>query len=255
MYFDTHAHYDDEQFDADRHELLSSLYKNGIGLVVDPCCDLQSSKKVIELSSEYPFLYAAVGFHPHESGDMDDDSFLELKSLACSSKVVAIGEIGLDYHYDFHPRKTQQECFIRQMELARELNLPVIIHEREACADCLEIVKQFPDVPGVYHCYSGSWETAKTILDQGWYLSFTGAITFKNAKKALEVIEKMPKDRIMIETDSPYLAPVPVRGHRNCSLNLPYIASVIGSIRGMSAKDVENLTWNNGIRFFRISLS
>lgn len=252
MYFDTHAHYDDEQFDLDRFDILASMPKKGVELILNPGCDLKSSKTAVELSEKYSFVYAAVGFHPHEAKHMDDDAFLEIEKLAASKKVKAIGEIGLDYHYDFSPRDVQKNCFIRQLELARKLNLPVIIHEREACADCLDILKDFTDVRGVFHCYSGSWETAKTILSWGWYLSFTGVVTFKNARKALEVISNMPTDRIMIETDSPYLSPVPNRGKRNSSLNLPYIAEAVGKQLNMTSEEIALLTLENGKRFFSI---
>ena len=252
MYFDTHAHYDDEAFDIDRHELISSLPENGVSLVLNPGCNLNSSKNVVAISEKYDFVYAAVGVHPHDADEMDDSSIETLRSLASAKKVMAIGEIGLDYHYDFSPREIQRQRFYEQMCLARELSLPVIIHEREACEDCLNIVTQFSDLRGVYHCYSGSWETAKIILKQGWYISFTGAITFKNARKSHEVITNMPLDRLMIETDSPYLAPVPMRGKRNSSLNLPYIAEKIGELRGMTTEEVAALTMENGKRFFGI---
>ena len=252
MYFDTHAHYDDEAFDLDRHELISSLPQQGVSLVLNPGCNMASSKNVVDLAEKYPHVYAAVGVHPHDADEMDESSIDALRSLASSKKVMAIGEIGLDYHYDFSPRDIQRKWFYEQMCLAKELGLPVIIHEREACEDCLNIVTQFPDVLGVYHCYSGSWETAKTILKQGWYISFTGAITFKNARKSHEVIANMPLDRIMIETDSPYLAPVPMRGKRNSSVNLPYIAAKIGELRSMPAEEVAALTMENGKRFFGI---
>jgi len=253
LYFDTHAHYDDEQFDEDRDLLLSSLPENGIELVVIPGSNIKSSIAAVDIANKYPFIYAAVGIHPHDADEMDDNTIPFLRQLAENQKVAAIGEIGLDYHYDFSPRDIQRERFYQQMQLARDLKLPAIIHEREACEDCLNIVTQFPDVKGVYHCYSGSWETAKTILKQGWYISFTGAITFKNARRSHEVIENMPLDRIMIETDSPYLAPVPNRGKRNSSLNLPFIAKTIADLRGLSTEEVCKITLENGKRFFGIS--
>lgn len=252
MYFDTHAHYDDERFDIDRFDLIASMPSSGVELILNPGCDVTTSEAAVSFSEKYPFMYAAVGFHPHEAQHMDDNALLRIEELAAAPKVKAIGEIGLDYHYDFSPRDVQKACFRAQMDLARKLGLPVIIHEREACADTLEIIKDYPDVPGVFHCYSGSWETAKTILAQGWYLSFTGVITFKNARKALEVIENMPLDRIMIETDSPYLAPVPNRGKRNSSLNLPFIAETIAKLRGMTVEEVAKLTTENGKHFFGI---
>ena len=253
MYFDTHAHYDDAQFDSDRTALLASMPENGVSLVLNPGCDTASSETAVSLSRQFDFVYTAVGFHPHEAKGMDDTAFDRIKELASELKVKAIGEIGLDYHYDLSPRDVQKDVFARQLELARELKLPVIIHEREACADCLDIIRGFSgDVRGVFHCYSGSWETAKTILSWGWYLSFTGVVTFKNARKSHEVIKNMPRDMLMIETDSPYLAPVPNRGKRNSSLNLPYIAETIGGLIGISKDEVAELTLENGRRFFSI---
>ncbi len=253
MYFDTHAHYDDEQFDNDRDELLSSMPGRGVELILNPGCDIISSETAVDLARRFDFVYAAVGFHPHEAKFMDNAAAEHIKELAADPKVKAIGEIGLDYHYDLSPRDIQKDVFRAQLELARELKLPVIIHEREACADCLDMIRSFSDdVRGVFHCYSGSWETAKTILSWGWYLSFTGVVTFKNARKSHEVIKNMPRDMLMIETDSPYLAPVPNRGKRNSSLNLPYIAETIGELTGMSAGAVAELTMENSRRFFDI---
>lgn len=252
MFFDTHAHYDDDQFDADREELLASMPSRGITMIVNPGCDLESSRKAVALADRFPHIYAAVGFHPHEAKSMDDDALNEIEKLAANDRVVAIGEIGLDYHYDFSPRDEQRICFRRQMQLAEKLNMPVIIHEREACADCLEILRDFRHVRGVFHCYSGSWETAKEILSWGWNISFTGAVTFKNARRAIEVVENMPLDRLMIETDSPYLAPVPMRGKRNDSSNLTYIAGKIAEIRGMKPEEIAALTMENGKKFFGI---
>lgn len=255
MYFDTHAHYDDDSFDGDRDEVLSSINRGGIDLIVNPGCNIISSRKALKISEKYPFIYAGVGFHPHDSKKMTSQSLSELEDLCKNSRVVAIGEIGLDYHYDNSPRKTQRERFREQMELARKVSLPVIIHEREASRDCLEIIRDFKDVLGVFHCYSGSIETAKTIIKQDWYLSFTGVVTYKNAKKSREVIKWMPQDRLMLETDSPYLSPEPVRGRRNSSLNLPYISEAIGSMIGKTAEEVSALTMGNGKRFFGININ
>lgn len=252
MYFDTHAHYDDRRFDDDRHELIKTMHENGVSLILNASSSLKSSRRAVKLAETYPFIYASVGTHPHNAAQMEENSIAETEALAIHPKAVAIGEIGLDYHYDYSPRDVQRERFREQIELARRLSMPVIIHEREAAADCLEVVREYRDLMGVYHCYSGSLETAKIILDQGWYLSFTGAITFKNARKALEVIEYMPMDRIMIETDSPYLAPIPNRGQRNSSLNLPYVADQIARIRGLSREEVAGITMENGKRFFGI---
>lgn len=253
MYFDTHAHYDDEQFDGDRDALLSALPAYGVTRVVNPGCSMPSSAAALALAEKYPHVYAAIGVHPHDAANMLDTDLDSLRAMSAHPRAVAIGEIGLDYHYDFSPRDVQRLRFRQQMELAREVGLPVVIHEREACADCLAVVQDFPDVPGVLHCYSGSWETAKTILAQGWYLSFTGVVTFKNARKALEVVANMPRDRIMIETDSPYLSPVPHRGERNDSRNLPHIARTIGGIWGVSPEEVAAVTMENGLRFFGIA--
>lgn len=252
MYFDTHAHYDDEQFDLDRDELLASMADNGVELIVNPASNLDSCRKVLEIANKFPFVYAAVGVHPHDAKEMDDKSIDLIRDMAKNKKVVAIGEIGLDYHYDLSPRDIQKLRFYQQLELARELSLPVIIHEREACQDCMDIITQFKDLKGVVHCFSGSWETAEKILDMGWYISFTGAVTFKNAKKAPEVAAKMPLDRLMLETDSPYMAPVPLRGKRNDSRNLPHIADRIAELRGMTSEKVAAITRENGKKFFGI---
>lgn len=253
MFFDTHAHYDDEQFDSDRDALLSSLSEKGVSLILNPGSNMESSEKAMALSDKYPFLYCAVGVHPHDAKDMEDGDISKLKEMSKQRKVMAIGEIGLDYHYDFSPRDIQKKRFEDQLQLARELHLPVIIHEREAVRDCLDIIKPFSDIKGVFHCYSGSWETAKIILDMGWYLSFTGALTFKNARHAPEVVSKMPRDRIMIETDSPYMAPVPVRGTRNDSSNLKYICARAAELMGLTLDDAAALTMKNGKDFFGIS--
>lgn len=252
MYFDTHAHYDDEQFDTCRDELLESMQENGVGLIVNPASNLESCRKVLRIAEKHPRVYAAVGVHPHDAKEMDDNSIGIIREMAKHEKVVAIGEIGLDYHYDLSPRDIQRLRFREQLELARELKLPVIIHEREACQDTLNIITQFSDLRGVVHCFSGSWETAEKILDMGWYISFTGAVTFKNAKKAPEVAAKMPIDRLMLETDSPYMAPVPLRGRRNDSRNLPYIAEKIAELRGMTVEEVVSVTTENGKSFFGI---
>ena len=252
MFFDTHAHYDDDQFDSDREALLAALPQKGVDLVVDPGSNLTSSKKALSIAESHDFVFAAVGIHPHDAKEWDENSENELRLMANHKKVVAIGEIGLDYHYDFSPRDIQRDVFRRQLELARSLKMPVIVHEREACEDCLSIIKDFRDVLGVVHCFSGSLETAKIIVDMGWYISFTGAVTFKNARKAPEVAAWLPKDRLMIETDSPYMAPVPVRGTRNDSSNLTYIAEKIASLRGVTSEEIARITMENGRRFFNI---
>ena len=253
MYFDTHAHYDDEHFDGDRDELLRSMPGAGISLILNAGSNMTSSEISLTLADEYPFIYAAVGVHPHDSKEMTDESIEELERLSKHQKAKAVGEIGLDYHYDYSPRDIQRKRFIEQLELARHIKKPVIIHEREALEDTLSAIRGFRDLKGVIHCFSGSWETAKIILDMGWYLSFTGVVTYKNARRALEVIEKMPPDRMMLETDSPYLSPEPMRGKRNSSLHLPYIAEKIAEKRGMTLEETAALTMENGKRFFGIA--
>lgn len=252
MLFDTHAHYDDEQFDLDRDDLLSSMEENGVGLIFNPGCDIKTSEFAIKLADKYKFIYAGVACHPEHSKDINDEDFLKIEKMIKHPKVKAIGEIGLDYYWDTSYKDKQKEVFIKQMQMAEKYNLPVIIHDREAHEDCLEIVKQFPRVIGVYHCYSGSAEMAKVLIKLGYYISFTGVITFKNARKSLEVIEQIPLDRIMIETDSPYLSPVPNRGKRNSSLNVKYIAEKIAEVRNLSVDEVITITTENGKRFYNI---
>ena len=252
MYFDTHAHYDDERFTDDRAELLGKMPEAGIGLIVNPGCERTSSLAAISFAESYPHVYAAVGWHPQQADEFDAAAPEDLRRWAKHPKVKAIGEIGLDYYYDTAPVDVQKAVFIRQMELAEELDLPVIVHDRDAHGDCMEIVRAFPRVRGVFHCYSGSAEMARQLIDLGWYLSFTGAITFKNARKAPEAVAECPLERIMLETDSPYLAPVPMRGKRNDSRFLPYIAQVVAEIKGISVDEVERITCENGRRFFRL---
>ena len=252
MFFDTHAHYDDKRFNDDRDELLGSMEAGGVSLILNAGSSMRSTKFGLKLADKYPFVYASVGVHPHDAKSMTDDTVPELEKLSEHPKAMAVGEIGLDYHYDFSPRDVQRKRFREQLELARRVKKPVIIHEREALTDTLDTLHGFSDLTGVIHCFSGSWETAKIILDMGWYLSFTGVVTYKNARKALEVIEKMPEDRIMLETDCPYLSPEPVRGRRNSSLYLPHIAEKIAEVRGMSIEETAALTMENGKRFFGI---
>lgn len=252
MYFDTHAHYDDEAFNEDRFKLLDSMISNGIDCIVNPGCDENSSRKAMEYALQYKYIFAAVGWHPQAAGEWNATSPSLIREWAKWEKTVAIGEIGLDYHYEDYPRDVQKSVFEQQLCLALELNKPVIVHDRDAHGDCMELIRHFPELRGVFHCYSGSAEMAKELLERGWYLSFTGAITFKNAKKALETIEMMPLDRIMIETDSPYLTPVPNRGKRNSSLMLPYIAQTIANIKKISVEEVAFITKNNAKQFFGI---
>ncbi len=253
--FDTHAHYDSGAFNADRMETLASMPERGVELILNPGCELDSSRTAVELAERFPFVYAAVGVHPSDCGDWNDEYLPALQALAARPKVRAIGEIGLDYYWkDNPPRELQQEVFRRQMELARSLSLPVIIHDREAHQDCLSIVREYPEVRGVYHCYSGSLEDAKTLVKLGWMLSFTGVITYKNARKSHEVIRWLPMDRIMIETDSPYLTPEPFRGKRNDSGYVYRVAETVAEIKGMTPEEAARITLENGKRFFHIDV-
>ena len=251
--FDTHAHYDDGAFDADRDALLAALPAQGVSLVLNPGCDLPSSRKAIALAEQYPHVYAAVGVHPENCGDWEDGFLLELRQLAAKAKVRAIGEIGLDYYWEENPSLALQQYVFRwQMELADRLGLPVIVHDREAHGDSLDIVREFPHVRGVFHCYSGSVEMARELVKRGWMISFTGVLTYKNAKKAVEVAREIPLEHLMIETDSPYMAPVPCRGRRNDSTLVRYVCEKLAEIKGISPEDCARITLENGRRFFRI---
>ena len=253
MLFDTHAHFDAQQFDADRHEVLSALPQRGVSLAVNPGCDIPSSRAAVALAEQYPFLYAAVGYHPEECAPYEAAHLDILRELAKHPKVVAIGEIGLDYYWEENPPKElQQQVFRAQMQLAQELDLPVIVHDREAHGDSLAIVKEFPQVRGVFHCYSGSVELAKELAKLGWMISFTGVLTYKNARKAVEVAEAIPMEYLMIETDSPYMAPVPHRGKRNDSGYVLHICEKLAEIKGISTEECARITLENGRRFFRI---
>lgn len=252
MLFDTHAHYDAKRFDSDRHELLASMQQNGVGRILNAGCDLESSRAAIELAHQYNFIYAAVGSHPDDADHVDGALIDTYRELAKEDKVVAIGEIGLDYYYEDVPREQQKKAFRMQMELARALHLPVIVHERDAHGDGLEIVKEFPDVTGVFHCYSGSLEMARELVKLGWYVGFTGVLTFKNARKALEVAENVPLHRIVLETDCPYMAPEPYRGKRCDSTMLPRMAEKLAQLRDKTVEEIEQITWENGCRLFRL---
>ena len=253
MLFDTHAHYDSRQFDADRDQVLSALPGQGVGLVVNPGCDLDSSRRAIGIAERYPFVYAAAGVHPEDCAGWQDTDVDELRSLAAHPKVVAIGEIGLDYYWKENPpREFQQRVFRAQLALARELDLPVIVHDREAHGDCLSIIREFPQVRGVFHCFSGSAEMAKELVGLGWMISFTGALTYKNARKAVEAAQAVPLDRLMIETDSPYMAPVPHRGKRNHSGYVGLICERLAQIKGITPEECSRATLENGRKFFHI---
>ena len=251
MLFDTHAHMDDRAFDTDRETLLAELPNQGIGLVMNPGCSLESSRNVEKLTRKYGFLYGAVGSHP-DAADEVNDAVLEEYRMLCkqNNKIKAIGEIGLDYHYEDIPRDIQQQAFRMQMALAEELNLPVIVHEREAHEDGMKIVDQFPKVTGVFHCYSGSAEMAKELVKRGWYIGFTGVLTFKNARKAVEVASSIPLDRIVLETDCPYMAPEPFRGRRCDSTMVPKMAEKIAELRGLPVEEIARITRENAMRVF-----
>lgn len=252
MYFDTHAHYDSGAFNADRFEILGSMPDAKVGLIVNPGCDLESSKTAIELAERFDFVYAAVGWHPEDMDKLTDKAFAELEILAEHPKCLAIGEIGLDYYWDDTHKAEQKELFKKQIELAIRLNKPVIVHDREAHGDSLEIVRDYSELRGVFHCFSGSVEMASELLKRGWYLGFDGPITYKNARKAIEVLEFCPLDKIVIETDSPYLTPVPNRGKRNDSRQLEFVVNKIAEIKGINADEVENITFENGKKLFGI---
>lgn len=253
MLFDTHAHYDDERFDGDREALLAGMPEKNVGLIVNPGCDISSSRTAVALAESFDFVYAAVGIHPENCGDFEPSMIDRLRQMAKNPRVVAIGEIGLDYYWaENPPRELQQEVLRRQLRLAEELGLPVIIHDRDAHGDSLEIVREFPRVRGVFHCFAGSAEMARELIKMGWMLSFNGAVTFKNAKKAPEVIAAVPLEKLMIETDAPYLTPVPHRGERNDSSYVRLVAEKIAQIKGLTPEEVEKATWENGRRFFGV---
>ena len=253
MLFDTHAHMDDRAFDADREELIRSFPEQGLALVMNPGCSLESSRNVDALTREFPYLYGAVGSHPDVADEVDEAVLEEYRQIVAGNpKIKAIGEIGLDYHYEDIPRDIQKKAFRLQLELARELKLPVIVHERDAHEDGMKIVEEFPELGGVFHCYSGSLEMAKWLIARGWYIGFTGVLTFKNARKAIETAESIPLERIVLETDCPYMAPVPHRGKRNDPGYLGYMAQKLAEIRGLPLEDIHRITVENGKRLYRI---
>ena len=253
MLFDTHAHMDDRAFDCDRAQLLESLPAQGLALVMNPGCSLASSRNAAALAEQYDYIYAAVGSHPDAADEVNEDVLEEYRKLCkLNPKVKAIGEIGLDYHYEDIPRELQLKAFRAQMELARELKLPVIVHEREAHEDGMRLVRDFPEVTGVFHCYSGSAEMARQLVDKGWYIGFTGVLTFKNARKAVEVASSIPLEWIVLETDCPYMAPEPFRGKRNDPGKLYRMAEKLAEIRGLDLEEIHQITLENGKRLYRI---
>ena len=253
MLFDTHAHMDDRAFDTDREALLAGLPEKGIGLVMNPGCSLESSRNASLLAQKYDYIYAAVGSHPDAADEVNEEVLEEYRKLCkLNPKIKAIGEIGLDYHYEDIPREIQLQAFRAQMALAAELNLPVIVHEREAHEDGMAVVREFPGVTGVFHCYSGSAEMARQLVDKGWYIGFTGVLTFKNARKAVEVVQSIPLERIVLETDCPYMAPEPFRGKRNDPGYLYRMAEKLAELRGVSVEEIHRITMENGRRLYNI---
>ena len=253
MIFDTHAHLDDRAFDEDRPALLDALPTQGIRLVMNPGCSLASSRAAVALAAQQDYVYAAVGSHPDAADEVTEAAIEAYRAMALGNpKVKAIGEIGLDYHYEDIPRDIQKKAFVTQMELARELNKPVIVHEREAHQDGMDIVTAFPEVTGVFHCFSGSAEMAKWLVARGWYVGFTGVLTFKNARRALEAAAAVPRDRVVIETDCPYMSPEPFRGKRNDPTRLYRTAEALASIWSVSPEEAQAITFENGKRLYGI---
>ena len=252
MIFDTHAHLNDPAFDEDREELISGLPEKGIGFVMNVGCCLDSSKDCIALAEKYPFIYASVGSHPDSAGEVCEELMQTYLEMSKHSKVKAIGEIGLDYYYEGFDREIQIKAFEMQMELARQAQLPVIVHERDAHGDGMDIVRKFPDVTGVFHCYSGAAEMARQLVELGWYIGFTGVLTFKNARKAVETAASIPLERILLETDCPYMSPEPFRGKRNDPGRLIHMAQKLAEIRGLSVEEIIAITTENAKRLYRI---
>ena len=253
MLFDTHAHLDDRAFAEDRAQLLEALPGQGLELVMNPGCSLESSRNVVKIAARYDYIYAAVGSHPDVADEVNEEVIAEYRQLCKGNpKVKAIGEIGLDYHYEDIPREIQLKAFRMQMELARELGLPVIIHEREAHEDGMAVIREFPEVTGVFHCYSGSAEMARQLTKLGWYIGFTGVLTFKNARKAVESAQAIPLDRIVIETDCPFMSPEPFRGKRNDPSRVRFVAQKLAELRGITPEEAERITFENGKRLYRI---
>lgn len=254
MIFDTHAHYDDEAFNEDRADLLLSLNSYGIDRVVNVAASMNSCKTTLDLSNKYDFIYAAVGVHPNETTHLTEADIDMLLQMSDNHKVVAIGEIGLDYYWNEPEPDHQKKFFVRQLELARNRSLPVIIHSRDAAADTLDIMKRehAEEIGGVIHCFSYSADMARTYVDMGFYIGVGGVATFKNGRKLKEVIEAIPLSRIVLETDCPYLSPEPFRGKRNSSINLPYVVKAIADIKGITTEEVEDITYNNAMEMYRI---
>lgn len=252
--FDTHAHYDDEAFDEDREKLLLSLPAHGIGKVVNVGASLDSCKKTLELADRYDYIYGAVGIHPSDTGELTEEDMEWLKIQCSHEKCVAVGEIGLDYYWDEPERELQKKWFVRQLDIARQVKKPVIIHSRDAAKDTADILtaEHAAQIGGVIHCYSYTKEMARTFLDMGFFFGIGGVLTFQNAKKLKEAVEYIPLEQIVLETDCPYLAPVPNRGKRNSSLNLPYVVTAMAQIKGLDDEEIRKATWENALRLYQI---
>lgn len=252
--FDTHAHYDDEAFDEDREELLEALPQNGIAKVVNVGSSLEACRRTIGLMEKYDYVYGAIGIHPSDTGELNEEAFAWLRLQYRLEKCVAVGEIGLDYYWDEPSREIQQKWFRRQLNLAREVKKPVIIHSRDAAKDTLDILRgeKAEELGGVIHCYSYTKETARDFLDMGFYFGIGGVLTFKNARKLKETVEYIPLERIVLETDCPYLAPEPNRGKRNSSLNIPYVVSALAQIKGLEEETVRQAAWENAHKLYRL---
>lgn len=254
MIFETHAHYDDAKFDTDREMLLADLPQRGISPVINVGSSIATTKTTLSLAQEYPFLYAAVGVHPSDVDDLNEDTYAWLRQQTTLQKAVAVGEIGLDYYWPEPDHETQKKWFLRQLDLAREIRKPVIIHSRDAAKDTVDLMTEAraEEIGGVIHCYSYTKETAKIFLDMGFYFGIGGVLTFKNAKKLKEAVEYIPMDRIVLETDCPYLAPEPNRGKRNSSLNIPYVIAAMAQIKEITEEEVRKAAWDNSLKLYRM---
>lgn len=252
--FDTHTHYDDEAFDEDRESLLASLPEQGIGRVVNVGASLDSCKRTLELMEDYDYIYGALGIHPNETAELTESDMEWLKDRCSHEKCVAVGEIGLDYYWDTPDREIQKKWFVRQLSLARQVKKPVIIHSRDAAKDTADILtaERAGEIGGVIHCYSYTKEMARTFLDMGFFIGVGGVLTFQNAKKLKEAVEYIPMDRLVLETDCPYLAPMPNRGKRNSSLNLPYVVAEMAQIKGLKEEEIRRITWENAVKLYRM---
>lgn len=254
MLFDTHTHLNDEKFDDDREEVIRRARENGVSLIMNIGYNRETIRTCMELAEEYSFIYAAVGWHPHDAKDATEEDFALIAKLAEHPKVVALGEMGLDYYWDNSPRDVQAEVFRRQIDLARQVKLPIVIHDRDAHADIVSVLREEKahEVGGIMHCFSGDWEMAKQCLDMNFYISFGGPLTFKKAEETREVARKVPLERLLIETDAPYLSPEPYRGKRNETAHVRFVAEKLAEIRGLSLEELADITMNNGKNLLKI---